>query len=162
MTLTFTTGSAGLDASMALQIATFLVATVGPVLAYRYARKLAISANRQEWLDALRQDLASLIALADSVAALWIQWSHTEDEKASAECQHLFREKSAELQAARFRIRLRLRSGNPDHVKLIDAIAVLCASSRLSGLERKPLRDEVVTIAEGIILNVWRRIERGG
>jgi len=163
MTLTFTTGGAGhgFDVSMALQIATFLVAAIGPLLAYRYARKLSNSANRQAWLESLRLDVASLVALADAVAVIRLQQKRTQDEKAKQDGAHLYRDKATELQTLRYRIRLRLRASNLNHAKLIEAIDKLCGASTGTVDERDTLRNEVVTLAEGIFLQVWRRIEKG-
>lgn len=163
MVLTIATGDPSVfNVGLALQVATLIVAAVGPILAYRYARKLSLSANRQAWLDGLRQDIASLIALSDAAAVIGRQREKATDDQSKLELDHLLREKGTELQSARYRIRLRLRAGNPSHSALIEAIDRFGGARKLPPDERHPLRDKVVEQAEEIIQQVWLRIERGG
>ena len=147
---------------LTLQILTLAVAAVGPFLAYRYACRLAVTQNRGLWLDALRDDIAKAIALADNIASLNKHINKLEEVKAKQEAEHLLREKAAELQVLRFRIRLRLRTGNPNHELLISALEDLIGSPRESDQNRTALRLALVERAETVIQQVWKRIEKGG
>ena len=151
-----------MDWRLALQVLTLLVAAIGPVVAYRYAKRLAISANRQAWLDALRADVAELIALADAVTTITRQIHLSDDRKTAFEMGHVLREKAAELQIVRYRIRLRLRAGNPAHQALNAAIEQLVSPEGRESERRGELREAVVEAAQAILISVWRRIERGG
>jgi hypothetical protein len=159
MNLTLTNGAPGLYLSTSLQIVTLIVAAVGPVLAYRYARRLSVTAIHQAWLDSLRQDLAELIAQADEVAGLWNYWSQLTNQKEKRDYWRVVHDKGAELQALRYRVKLRLQSGNSEHERLKAAVDVFVESHTLPPVERGPLRAEMMNIAESIIAHMWKRIE---
>ncbi|MBO9581929.1 MAG: hypothetical protein J7498_13640 [Sphingobium sp.] len=148
-----------MDASLSLQIATIIVAAAAPFIAFRHSRKLALARNRQSWLDALRDDVAELIALADDVATTTTQLLHGDEEQKKARSSRLH-DQTVELQAIRYRIRLRLRAGNMLHDNLI---ASLFGNDMASpNPETRHLwRDGVVQSTEAIIQKVWKEIETG-
>lgn len=150
-----------IDIVLVLQVLTLLVAAVGPALAYRYARKLSLSNNRQAWIDALRDDVAHFIALKESRMMTMRKLSSTPKTEIEARRQlnAFLTDRAVELQAARQRIRLRLRRGNPMHDRLIAAIEALATAK--SKENRNPLRVELVTAAEDVITYTWNKVERG-
>jgi ABC-type molybdate transport system ATPase subunit len=149
-----------MDGSLILQVATFIVAAVGPFLAYHYARKLAVSANRQAWLDALRDDISELVALSVDVRAAKMMVSAREPAADRQSALNIYREQIVRLQTARYRIRLRLRAGNPLHDALIQATDNLIAAPN-DEPDQKARRRDVVAAAEAVIQRVWKQIEKG-
>jgi hypothetical protein len=148
-----------MDATLVLQIATLIVAAAAPFIAFRHSRKLALARNRQSWLDALRDDVAQLISLADDVATTTKQLLAGPDDEKKARSSRLH-DQTVELQAIRHRIRLRLRAGNILHDNLI----VSLFSAELASPDpdiRRAWRDAVVASTEAIIQKVWKEIETG-
>ena len=142
--------------TLILQIATLVVATVSPFIAFRHARKLAISGNKQAWLDALREDVAKIISISDEAATFQIlrgmknkKYSLEDDSKIHQDAS-LFNKNLIELQLIRYRIRLRLRAGNILHDELI---SVLFGPGLVStdDKSRAAWREAVVTATEAII-----------
>lgn len=150
-----------MSAGLTLQILTLLVALVGPFLAYRYAQRLAASQNRSAWLDALRDDVANLIAAADNVSTLIKHVQSLGEVKAILEAEHVLRDKTSALQVLRFRVRLRLQQANPNHLALIEVIEQFVKAAKGDETERRSLRDALVAHSELVIQQVWQRIERG-
>ena len=148
-------------ATFILQVLTLLVAAIGPVLAYKYARKLALSSNRQAWIDALRDDVAHFIALKENRMTLMRDLADKDPMgTASGDAgQGVLDEKNIELQAARHRIRLRLRTGNEKHDRLVAAVEAFAKAPYQA--DRNPLRAEIVTAAEAVITHTWSKVERG-
>jgi signal transduction histidine kinase len=148
-----------MDATLILQIATLVVAAAAPFVAFRHSRKLALGRNRQAWLDALRDDVAQLIALADDVAttARQLVTGDADEKKAKANRLH---DQTVELQAIRHRIRLRLRAGNALHDNLIESLFGADMTSADPDI-RQVWRDAVVQSTEAIIQKVWKEIETG-
>ena len=149
--------------TLTLQILTLLVAAVGPFLAYHYARKLAVSSNRQAWIDALRDDVAHFIALKDNRMSLMRELAASTAADVDAEGRRALKgaliDKTVELQAARQRIRLRLRAGNEKHDRLISAVEALAQAKYQEN--RNPLRAEVVEAAGAVITYTWEKVEKG-
>lgn len=154
-------GSSPFDVGLILQIITLIVAFFGPFVAYRYARKLAISGNRQAWLDALRDDVAHLVALKDHRMTLIreLKALPSIEIERRREINAELVNKSADLQAVRHRVRLRLRKGNLKHDRLIAAVEALAKAK--ADANRIPLRAEVVEAAEAVIQHTWGKIEQG-
>lgn len=143
-----------INIGLLLQILTLLVAAVGPVLAYRFARKLSLSENRQKWLDSFRDDVAELLALRDALAL------HLADPP-SPERKQAIRELPLKIQNLRFRIHLRLRTGNPLHDDLRSAILKFLRAGNEDSEERNVLREEICCLSEAIVQRVWMEIQTG-
>jgi|EndMetStandDraft_4_1072995.scaffolds.fasta_scaffold270369_2 signal transduction histidine kinase len=148
-----------MDATLILQIATLLVAAAAPFVAFRHSRKLALGRNRQAWLDALRDDVAQLIALADDVTTTTRLLLKGDPDEKKAKSSRLH-EQTVELQAIRHRIRLRLRAGNALHDNLIESLFGADMTSADPDI-RQVWRDAVVQSTEAIIQKVWKEIETG-
>ncbi|QNO29032.1 hypothetical protein EEB18_008910 [Sphingopyxis sp. OPL5] len=148
-------------ATLILQILTLLVAAVGPFLAYKYARKLAVSSNRQAWIDALRDDVAHFIALKESRMMIMRDQARIDPGGMVTQrsTDELLRDKNIELQAARHRVRLRLRTGNAMHDRLAMAVEEFAKAGYEA--DRGPLRAEIVDAAEAVITHTWNKVERG-
>ena len=140
------------ETTLILQILTLVVAAGGPLLAYRYARKLALSNNRQQWLDSFRADVAELVAVGDASKILFGKKGRTSDV-ASA------RDLGVQLQSLRARIWLRVRSNDEAHCKLraaVDAFLEVDAEE-----DRNRCRQELLNRAEVLIQRAWGKILRG-
>jgi hypothetical protein len=140
--------------TMILQIATLMVAAVGPFLGYRFARKLFITQGRQTWINDLRSDLAELIALND--VAVGMNRELSKDELVDE-----YRVTMAKVQTLRMRIRLRLERGNERHDRLVAAIETMLKAVTTPHTERNVLRDDLLDAAEKVLQHVWKNMERG-
>jgi len=147
--------------TLTLQILTLIVAAVGPFLAYKYARKLAISSNRQAWIDALRDDVSHFIALKENRMLIMRDLAEIDPTGVivQRDMKAALLDKNVELQAARHRVRLRLRTGNPMHDRLVEAVEAFAKAEYQ--LDRNPLRAEIVSAAEAVITHTWNKVERG-
>ena len=139
-------------ATLVLQVLTLVIAAAGPYLAYRYARKLSLSGNRQAWLDGLRQDVAELVAVSDTAQLLFGRSGETTNVEAA-------RELGLKLQTLRVRIALRLRSTNERHHVLKEQIEEFLATG--ASAERDNRRQQVLEAAEAVIQIAWGRILAG-
>ena len=148
-----------MDATLALQILTIVVAASAPFIAFRHSRRLALAHNRNAWLDALRNDVAELIALADDVATTTSQLLRGDEAQKNQRASRLHGQ-TVELQAIRYRIRLRLRAGNRLHDDLIGSLFGSDMASP-DPETRHAWREAVVNSAETIIQKVWKDIETG-
>jgi hypothetical protein len=146
-------------ATLNLQILTLIVAAIGPLLAYHYARKLAVSGNRQAWIDALREDVAHFIALKDNRITLLQDLAHSGDVERRSAMTSALTDRTVELQAARHRIKLRLRTGNARHDRLAAAIEAMAEADDQA--DRSALRAEIVEAAKEVITYTWEKVERG-
>jgi hypothetical protein len=147
-----------MNAVLILQLITLAVAAAGPVLAYRYARKLSSTKNWQGWMDALRQDIAECIALWSETTTLYNMAASLKNADARLAAINAQREKMYLLAVVIYRIRLRLRPGDPMHDRLKVAIKAL-GEGRAEKDKIVHLREEVLSAAEAIIQQVWQRIQ---
>ncbi|QMW22949.1 hypothetical protein [Sandaracinobacteroides saxicola] len=147
-----------LPLSLVLQVVTLIVAAIGPFLAYRYTKKLALSSNRQQWLDALRDDVASFLSFSDHAAYLHsLMNAKKVDQLIQFDDSHNYFNEIINLSKASYRIRLRLRSGNEMHHDLIIKVEKL-KKARV-GEDRIALRDDVLKSSECLIQHVWQQIK---
>lgn len=118
---------------MIVPIITALVAVVvGPILQWRIAKRQAadhISSKRQAWIDELRKDCASFLALVARLEGLRRPnpCSSTEDQRQTFEEKVEVSVKAYELA---IRIRLRLNPKEDDHNRLKELLSGLSAACK--------------------------------
>lgn len=159
-----------------LQIALVAIAIASPLLAWlgvrhqvRNALKVAekqartalepsrqqvhgsvVSANRQKWIDALRDDIAEFLTESDGVRAR-LQDNPIVDQD--------IRERGRKLTLLFNRIRLRLNPHENDHSDLLELLEKLLRYDNIKlGL---PLEDEAARLAQQILKREWRRVKSG-
>ncbi len=141
-------------------LAAVLSAVVGPVAAYFIARKQIranlVSANRQKWIDAIRDDVSEFLTVWDKFSGLLTKRSkegYFDNDKDINE----FFESHYRMEFLFTRIKLRLNPGDRNHNTLLEMIEALMKSERSgSGLE---LPNRIVDWTQHILKAEWDRLK---
>ena len=136
-----------------------VIAFVGTVL----GKDQKTSEFRQAWIDALREDLASYVAIIDVLADITLHKIREEGREAAVSHAISNADELVRLHATQHRIMMRL---NPEeHTNLIAAINAL---SELVGSDRfgdKPhqhsLVNTVIAESQAVLKAEWKRVKRG-
>ena len=138
---------------------------VGPLIqlsvAKRQIRSTTISANRQVWINRLRDDLATIWAYAANVRL--VRASFTNDPAMTAKAQEQAREAYVLLN----RIRLSVNTGEGDHRDLVQIVERLwnIADSVTPTLPKSEAWQQAVTdlmaTAPRILKSEWMRVKKG-
>jgi hypothetical protein len=126
-------------------------------IAARTTRASVISANRQKWIDGIREDLAEFIA-ADFVL---LDDSKVDESKLSEAALLRHTDRVADAKRTRRlmfrRIQLRLNPSKASHQDLLLAIKDLMPAT---GREHLKARDHLVAIARTFLRQEWVRVKR--
>ncbi len=133
--------------------ATLCAAAIGAaitVVSLMVSKENKTSEFRQQWIDALREDIAAYLALATMLC-------RGELDKAKKD-EHLLR--LGELDC---RIRLRFKRNDPDTKHFIAALNGVSATSTPQADRVEFLRHEETLreVAQTILKNEWERVKRG-
>jgi hypothetical protein len=149
---------------------TALVASiVGPVVTLVVAKRqfnaTVLSANRQKWIETLRDMIAEFVSLLVAALVVRSRWKDKWDKGRGALAQDAaLLEKLQRMVLAQARIRLLLNPTEADHERLREAIAV--AITRLQS-DDSPDADtqadiEAITAqAQAILKREWHRVKLG-
>lgn len=150
---------------------TALVAViVGPLITTRVAHKTIISPMRQAWINNLRDAIADFLATSEKSAFKTYKSVETDIETKKAR-QKIF-ERLAHIEA---KIKLMINPDEPDHIKLLAAIAELkdwSHDDELSHEEAKELdegkssnfekkQQAIVNISRRILKEEWEVVKAG-
>jgi hypothetical protein len=124
------------------------------LIAARQSRASVVSASRQRWIDAIRDDVAEFLSTEDAVKALALGGIRTlagtdamiADEEALTRRRVLLRK----------RIELRLNSAKEHHVALLHAIDLHMASAEPDPIREAEVRDRTKTLLKA----EWERVKR--
>ena len=152
--------------SLAVSCLTALLAViVGPLIqlsvAKRQIRSTTISANRQEWINRLRDDLATFWAYAANVRV--VRASYTNDPVLTAAAQEQARAAAILVN----RIRLSINTSESDHRDLVKFVERLwnIADSVVPTNPKSEAWEQAVTdltnTARRILKAEWQRVKRG-
>jgi hypothetical protein len=105
-------------AQLVTAFAAVLALVLSPWLAFNASRRLAVAQSRQQWLDALRADIAELISLHETIvsartAAQGMRMTPLPDQS----------QQMHQIGVLRVKVRARLSMGNPLHKALHVAIS---------------------------------------
>ncbi len=115
-------------------------------IAARNSRAGVVSANRQKWIDAIREDVADFISTRSRIAVLKYAGSFNQTGQDTLLAEE--RDLRAKLVMLRARIDMRLNHSENDHLSLLSALdqydheASDKTSKRLRDVARKIFRDE--------------------
>ena len=142
----------GLTAAAALAAA-FLGPIATIIVGRRQIRANVVSANRQLWINALREDVAEFMEKE-------IQWKllfspHKDGQKVIVEDQAKADEIMERIRFLSYRIELRLHPGEKDHDKLIKLLDEAPTPPRIESLTA-----EIKTVTQGILRREWKRAAR--
>ena len=125
----------------------------GPIIQLSIAKKQirasVLSANRQRWIDTLREQLAEFINTTSELKALSYM---------SVGGQALV-DKTAKMQLLRTKISLMLNPLETDHQQLLTLIEVAATSVTKSGEEDKMDVPAIMALSKTILKREWERVK---
>lgn len=152
--------------SLIVSSLTALVAViVGPLIQLRVAkrqiRSTTISANRQAWINTLRDNLATIRAYCSDVREL--RAAQTNDPAMTAKIQ----EEARQAKILLAKVELSLNATEEDHQELIRTVERLWNISgsvvpdNTKGEEWERAVKDLMTVAKRILKAEWNRVKRG-
>jgi hypothetical protein len=153
-----------------ISAATALVATVaGPIVALSVARRQfnasVLSANREKWIEALRDTLAELISLMAGAVVVKARWRDKWDKgRGALNAEPALLEKFERIVLAQVRIRLLTDPSKADDQRLYQAIeaAVRRLQSEVAlDAETEADIEIIVGLAQAILQREWQRVKLG-
>ena len=153
-----------------LSAATALVASIaGPLVTLSVARRQfnanVLSANRQHWIESLRDALAELISLLVTVLVVKANFQGTWNKGlgvVAAEPKRV--EKLQRLVNVQWKIRLLLNPTEADHQQLTRAIENAITRIQAEGSDDEGMNADIETITclgQSILKREWQRVKRG-
>jgi hypothetical protein len=150
---------------------TALVASVvGPIVTLTVAKRQinanVLSANRQKWIDSLRDMLAELISLLVGGWVITSRGTEKGDGPLGAiAADRALEEKLERIVLVQWKIRLLINPSEPDHQELhrtIDAaVARLSSDEPGSSDQLRADIEKITTLAQAILKREWQRVKRG-
>lgn len=149
---------------------TALVASiVGPVVTLTVARRqfsaTVLSGNRQKWIEALRDDLAELIALLATGSVVKSKWKDKwEEGRVALNAEPALLDKFERIVLTQARIQLLINPADPDHQRLSEAIEAAAArlrSEEAPGSETVADIRTILRLSQSIIKREWQRVKLG-
>lgn len=149
---------------------TALTASIlGPVVTLTVARRQfnanVLSANRQRWLETVRDTLAEFASQVVGVVVIktgregkWKDGFHAASEDPEV------RQRLERLVFLFWRIRLLTNPHEPDHVELCREIESTLASLKAPGLDEPMTRagvERITRLSQSILKREWERVKRG-
>jgi hypothetical protein len=149
---------------------TALVASVaGPIVTLTVARRQfnanVLSANRQKWIETLRDMLAELISLLVAALVIKADWKEKWDHGRGVIAKNPeLLDKLERIVLVQWRIRLLINPTEADHQELYRAIET--AFKRLQSEESHDSETEadiedITRLAQVILKREWQRVKRG-
>jgi hypothetical protein len=149
---------------------TALVASiVGPIITLTVAKRqfnaTVLSANRQKWIESLRDTLAELISLLVAALVVKAKWKDKwEKGRGALSADPALLEKLQRIVLTQSKIRLLLNPTEVDHQRLGEAIET--ALKRLQAEESLDAETEadieiITKLAQSILKREWQRVKRG-
>lgn len=120
---------------------------------YHISKEQKVSEFRQQWIDALREDIAAAIRYGHSILRSSRKW-----EENSPEWESVYREDFAGVTEATARIRLRL---NPKEKESIALIAAINKHMRAIESVKEPDFDAVSSAANDVVAAAPSGVEAG-
>jgi hypothetical protein len=137
-----------------------IIAGIIALLGLIISKEQKVSEFRQQWIDALREDVAAVIRYGHSMLRSGRKW-----EENSPEWESHYREDFAGVTEAMARIRLRLNPKEKESIALMNALA---KHKRAIESEKEPNFDaissaanDVVDAAQVVLKQEWVRVRSG-
>jgi len=149
---------------------TALVASiVGPIVTLTVAKRqfnaTVLSANRQKWIESLRDTLAELLALLVAAIVVKSNWRDKwERGRGVLRADPALLEKVEHLVLAQSKIRLLLNPTEEDHQRLdqaIDTALKRLQAEELTDLETEADIQNITKLAQSILKREWQRVKLG-
>lgn len=149
---------------------TALVASIaGPFVTLAVARRQfnasVLSANRQKWIETLRERLAELISLLVTAMVVKASWQGEWNKGMGVLAANpQMREKLQRIVLLEWNIRLLINPTEPDHQQLFGAIETVLARIRDDESDEAAMQadiDAITKLAQSILKREWQRVKRG-
>ena len=155
----------GFISAITALVASILGPTVTLVVAKRQFNANVVSANRQKWIDALRQELAELIALIGSAMVIKQRWrADWRGGQGPLEADPTLMPKVEQIVLAYAQIQLLTNTSQADHRQLIEAVESALEHLKADGMMEAEIEVDVENItrcSRAIIQREWRRVKQG-
>jgi hypothetical protein len=149
---------------------TALVASVvGPVVTLAVARRQinanVLSANRQKWIESLRETMAEMISLMVAVIVVKQNW-HGEWRRGrgAIAADPALLDKLERMILVGWKIRLLLHPSEPEQVALVRRLDEALTRLEAEVTDEQGTREDVealTTMAQHILREAWRRVKAG-
>jgi len=154
---------------------TALVASIaGPFVTLAVAKRnfnaTVISANRQKWIEALRDMLAELISLFVAALLVKAKWKHRIEQgkwdhgRGALAAEPALLDKVQRMVLTQAKIRLLLTPSETDHQRLYQAIDTAAKRLQSEDTQESETEADVETItklAQAILKREWMRVKHG-
>ena len=150
---------------------TALVASiVGPFVTLSVAKRQfsanVLSANRQKWIETLRDTLAEFISLLVAAIVVKANWKESwEQGRAPVAADRALLVEVERMVLSQYKIRLLINPNESDHVKLYQSIDAAMRRIRFekaaTDQETEHDIEEITRLAQGILKREWQRVKRG-
>jgi len=149
---------------------TALVASVfGPLVTLAVARRqfnaTVLSANRQRWIDSLRDSIAEFISLLVTAVVVKAKWKEKWDRgRGLLAAEPALLEKMARMVFVQSKIRLLMNPTEADHQQLFAALDRSIKRLQSEDVQEAETEQDVETItalAQPILKREWQRVKRG-
>lgn len=153
-----------------ISASTALVASVvGPIVALSVARRQfnasVLSANREKWIEALRDTLAELISLMAGAVVVKARWRDKCDKgRGALNAEPALLEKFERIVLAQSKIRLLTDPSKADDQRLYQAIEAAVRRLQSEAALDAETEADIETIAgfaQAILQREWQRVKRG-
>jgi hypothetical protein len=143
-----------------LGVTTIAGTAIGAAVTYLVGRQqfraAVLSANRQAWINNLRDCIAEYQSLVDGILL------HEQREKMSAETRA---EKLARLDFVWAKIQLLINPTEQDHQKLAENIrklsVIVIGGVSVDHIELPSLQKNLTTVAQQVLKREWERVKKG-
>jgi hypothetical protein len=146
-----------------------VASVVGPIVALSVARRQfnasVLSANREKWIEALRDTLAELISLMAGAVVVKARWRDKCDKgRGALNAEPALLEKFERIVLAQSKIRLLTDPSKADDQRLYQAIEAAVRRLQSEAALDAETEADIETIAgfaQAILQREWQRVKRG-
>lgn len=158
------------NAISAISAATALVATiVGPLVTVWVSKRQfsasVISANRQRWIETLRDTLAELSSQIVGVVVTKVaKRGNWKDGFEAAAADPLILKRVERIVYLQWQVRLLTNPANDDHAELCQAIEnalITLKRPELNEAETRAAVEHITKLSQGILKREWERVKAG-
>jgi hypothetical protein len=149
---------------------TALAASIlGPIVTMSVAKRQfnanVLSANRQKWIEALRDMMAEVISLIVAVVVVKQQWKGTWNRgRGAIEADPRLLAKLERMILVSWKIRLLINPNEADHMALVQRLETAVHRLELEEVDEAATRadvDEITRLSQVILRQAWARVKLG-
>ena len=139
-------------AQMLTALAAVAALVVGPWMSFSASRRLVVAQSRQQWLDALRADVAEIIALHEDVVSAGAKARMSREQETGTA------KEMSRISALRAQIRMRLNMEEEPHRELSAAVNKFISTYDQAHTDYDP--NPVINAMDPIAREVWKDVKR--